>query len=92
MDVPDTFLAMVKVFNYLRWERAGIAMFVFFIGFWTWVSLLYFHAIFITRVLYRYFRHYLNLVMLYSVYKDFDLIPCVPLFHICVHVFLTAAV
>lgn len=25
----------------------------------------------------RYFRHYLNLVMLWSVYKDFDLIPCV---------------
>jgi len=25
--------------------------------------------------LWTYFRHYLNLVMLYSVYKDFDLIP-----------------
>jgi hypothetical protein len=29
----------------------------------------------------RYFRHYLNLVMLWSVYKDFDLIPCVNLRH-----------
>ena len=28
----------------------------------------------------RYFRHYLNLVMLYSVYKDFGLIPYVSLF------------
>ena len=34
------------------------------------------------RSLFRYFRHYLNLVMLYSVYKDFDLIPCVSPFHI----------
>jgi hypothetical protein len=29
--------------------------------------------------LFSYFRHYLNLVMLYSVYKDFDLVPCVSL-------------
>ncbi|KAI0304098.1 TLC domain-containing protein [Russula brevipes] len=57
MDVPDAFLAIVKVFNYLHVERVEILAFVFFIGVWT------------------YFRHYLNLVMLYSVYKDFDLVP-----------------
>jgi len=57
MDVPDCFLSMSKVFNYLRWERAQNVMFIIFLGLWT------------------YFRHYLNLVMLYSVYKDFDLIP-----------------
>jgi acyl-CoA-dependent ceramide synthase len=39
----------------------------------------------------RYFRHYLNLVMLYSVYKDFDLIPCVSLLLICAVACLTAA-
>ena len=32
------------------------------------------------NILFRYFRHYLNLVMLYSVYKDFDLIPYLSLF------------
>lgn len=42
-------------------------------------------------VLFRYFRHYLNLVMLYSVYKDFDLIPCGSLFLICALAWLTAA-
>jgi len=57
MDVPDFFLAMVKVINYLHWEWTQNTLFIIFIGVWT------------------YFRHYLNLVMLYSVYKDFDLIP-----------------
>jgi acyl-CoA-dependent ceramide synthase len=57
MDVPDFFLALVKVFNYLRWGWTQNILFIIFIGVWT------------------YFRHYLNLVMLYSVYKDFDLIP-----------------
>ncbi|KAI9508950.1 longevity assurance proteins LAG1/LAC1 [Russula earlei] len=57
MDIPDVFLALAKVLNYLHWERAQAVVFISFIGVWT------------------YFRHYLNLVMLYSVYKDFDLIP-----------------
>ena len=35
MDVPDFFLAMVKVFNYLHWERAQIPMFVIFMVVWT---------------------------------------------------------
>ena len=39
----------------------------------------------------RYFRHYLNLVMLYSVYKDFDLIPYVSLFLTCAIAWLNAA-
>jgi acyl-CoA-dependent ceramide synthase len=39
----------------------------------------------------RYFRHYLNLVMLYSVYKDFDLIPSVSLFLIRAVACLTTA-
>ena len=34
------------------------------------------------HTLFRYFRHYLNLVMLYSAYKDFNLILCMLLFHI----------
>jgi hypothetical protein len=42
-------------------------------------------------ILFRYFRHYLNLVMLYSVYKDFDLIPYVSLFLACAVAWLTAA-
>jgi len=37
-------------------------------------------SVFFCDILFRYFRHYLNLVMLYSVYKDFDLIPYVSLF------------
>ncbi|KAI9448029.1 longevity assurance proteins LAG1/LAC1 [Lactarius indigo] len=57
MDIPDVFLAITKVLNYLNWEYSQNIVFVIFIGVWT------------------YFRHYLNLVMLWSVYKDFDLIP-----------------
>jgi len=57
MDVPDFFLAVVKLLNYIRWERPSIFFFVIFLGVWT------------------YFRHYLNIVMLYSVYKDFHLVP-----------------
>jgi len=57
MDVPDFFLAITKILNYIHWERPSICMFVIFMGVWT------------------YFRHYLNIVMLYSVYKDFHLIP-----------------
>lgn len=53
-----------------------------FIGFWTCVaalppSLLPQLADLFTN---RYFRHWLNLVMLYSVWTEFDLIPLV-LFH-----------
>ncbi|KAA1466431.1 longevity assurance proteins LAG1/LAC1 [Dentipellis sp. KUC8613] len=57
MDIPDTFLALSKLINYIQWNRLKIVTFVFFLGIWT------------------YFRHYLNLVMLWSVYKEFDLIP-----------------
>jgi hypothetical protein len=35
MDIPDSFLAMVKVLNYLHREWAQNVMFVIFIGFWT---------------------------------------------------------
>ena len=37
MDIPDVLLAMTKVFNYLRWERAEAVVFAIFIGTWTWV-------------------------------------------------------
>ncbi|KAH9062696.1 longevity assurance proteins LAG1/LAC1 [Lactarius vividus] len=57
MDIPDVFLAITKVLNYLNWEYSQNIVFVIFIGVWT------------------YFRHYLNLVMLWSVYNEFDLIP-----------------
>ena len=57
------------------------------------VSLIsYLHATSTAHALFRYFRHYLNLVMLYSVYKDFDLIPYVSLFHIHIFTCLTAVV
>ena len=48
-------------------------------------------VLFCCNVLFRYFRHYLNLVMLYSVYKDFDLIPYVSLYLTCAVTWLTAA-
>jgi acyl-CoA-dependent ceramide synthase len=35
MDIPDAFLAAVKLLNYLDWDRSQNTMFVIFIGFWT---------------------------------------------------------
>jgi acyl-CoA-dependent ceramide synthase len=35
MDIPDVFLAMTKVLNYLRLERSQNVVFVVFIGIWT---------------------------------------------------------
>ncbi|KAJ2920100.1 hypothetical protein MD484_g341, partial [Candolleomyces efflorescens] len=57
MDIPDAFLALSKLLNYIQWERAKIVTFVTFIGVWT------------------YFRHYLNLKMLWSVYSESYLVP-----------------
>jgi hypothetical protein len=37
MDVPDVFLAIVKIFNYLHLEQTQDVMFVIFIAIWTWV-------------------------------------------------------
>ena len=35
MDIPDAFLAAVKLLNYLDWDRSQNTMFVIFIGVWT---------------------------------------------------------
>jgi acyl-CoA-dependent ceramide synthase len=35
MDIPDFFLAVAKVFNYLHWEWTSNTVFVIFIGVWT---------------------------------------------------------
>ena len=35
MDVPDFFLAIVKLLNYIRWERAQIVAYIVFMGTWT---------------------------------------------------------
>lgn len=35
MDIPDVFLAVSKVLNYLRWERTLAIVYVIFIGVWT---------------------------------------------------------
>lgn len=35
MDIPDFFLAIAKVFNYLHLDGIENPMFVIFIGFWT---------------------------------------------------------
>ncbi|KAI0375609.1 longevity assurance proteins LAG1/LAC1 [Pilatotrama ljubarskyi] len=57
MDLPDTFLGLSKLLNYLQWDRAKMTVFVVFLCIWS------------------YFRHWLNWVMLYSVWFEFDLMP-----------------
>jgi len=57
MDIPDVFLAISKILNYLELTNAKLVAFTVFLGIWT------------------YFRHYLNIVILWSVWYEFDLIP-----------------
>ncbi|EPT03761.1 hypothetical protein FOMPIDRAFT_1058579 [Fomitopsis schrenkii] len=57
MDIPDVFLALSKIMNYIQYTRSKI--FGFLVLFLTW----------------SYFRHWLNLKILYSVWTEFDLMP-----------------
>ncbi|EIN10456.1 longevity assurance proteins LAG1/LAC1 [Punctularia strigosozonata HHB-11173 SS5] len=57
MDIPDWFLAVSKLLNYLKLDHSKIVSFVVFMGMWS------------------YFRLYLNFVMLWSVWFEFDLMP-----------------
>ncbi|KAI0719583.1 longevity assurance proteins LAG1/LAC1 [Cerioporus squamosus] len=36
MDIPDAFLGLSKLLNYLQWERAKTAVFTVFIGIWSY--------------------------------------------------------
>ncbi|KAL5530664.1 LAG1 [Sanghuangporus sanghuang] len=57
MDIPDVFLALSKMCNYLNLTRTKIAVFVVFFAFWS------------------YFRIWLNMVILLSVWTQYDLMP-----------------
>ncbi|KAG9122202.1 hypothetical protein FRC07_001525 [Ceratobasidium sp. 392] len=57
MDVSDVFLALSKIFNYLKMNKTKFVSFGWFTIVWS------------------YTRHWLNLVILYSVWTEFDLIP-----------------
>jgi len=79
MDIPDTFLALSKLLNYMRMERMKIVTFVIFMAIWTYAHHLLSHPTSSPSANHsmrrRYFRHYLNLVILWSVYNEFDLMP-----------------
>jgi len=57
MDIPDTFLALSKLLNYIQWNTAKVYAFAVFFGIWT------------------YFRHYLNIWILWSVWTEQPNIP-----------------
>ncbi|CEL63838.1 hypothetical protein RSOLAG1IB_05602 [Rhizoctonia solani AG-1 IB] len=57
MDVSDVFLALSKIFNYLKMNKTKFVSFGWFTIVWS------------------YLRHWLNLVILWSVWFEFDLIP-----------------
>ncbi|CDO71250.1 hypothetical protein BN946_scf184908.g7 [Trametes cinnabarina] len=57
MDLPDTFLAMSLLLNYIQWDRVKMTVFAVFLPIWT------------------YFRHWLNWVILWSVWFEFDRMP-----------------
>ncbi len=79
-----------KLLNYIQWERAKVVSFALFIGIWTCVA--FFSLSTRERRLFiRYFRHILNLVILYSVWTEFDLIPYVNLFSVTLLLILSVA-
>ncbi|KAF8812532.1 longevity assurance proteins LAG1/LAC1 [Phlegmacium glaucopus] len=57
MDIPDAFLALSKLFNYIQWDTAKVCSFAVFFGVWT------------------YFRHLLNIKILWSVVYEQPLVP-----------------
>ncbi|TFK23241.1 longevity assurance proteins LAG1/LAC1 [Coprinopsis marcescibilis] len=57
MDIPDAFLALSKLLNYIQYTRAKVVAFVVFMGVWT------------------YFRHYINLRIIWSVVFEPALAP-----------------
>ncbi|KAI0677592.1 TLC domain-containing protein [Trametes maxima] len=57
MDLPDSFLGLAKVLNYIQWNNVNSVVFPVFLFIWS------------------YFRHWLNWVILYSVWFEFDLMP-----------------
>ncbi|KAH0839876.1 longevity assurance proteins LAG1/LAC1 [Lanmaoa asiatica] len=75
MDIPDVFLAISKILNYLQFTRAKLVAFIIFLCVWTSVMPLVRLCVVINVFCGRYFRHYLNIVMLWSVWYEFDLIP-----------------
>ncbi|KAJ7435278.1 longevity assurance proteins LAG1/LAC1 [Mycena latifolia] len=54
MDIPDAFLALSKLLNYIQWNHTNHFVFAAFVAAWT------------------YFRHYLNLAILWSIWFDLD--------------------
>jgi len=56
MDIPDAFLALSKLFNYLQLSMK-VPSFAIFVCVWS------------------YFRHYLNLRIIVSVWSEFSLMP-----------------
>ncbi|KLO08285.1 longevity assurance proteins LAG1/LAC1 [Schizopora paradoxa] len=57
MDIPDVFLALSKICNYLKYDTTKAFTFVNFFVIWT------------------YFRHWLNLRIMWSVWTEFELVP-----------------
>ncbi|KAI0719844.1 TLC domain-containing protein [Cerioporus squamosus] len=49
MDLPDTFLALSMLLNYLRWDRAKVAVFAVFLGIWSyfrhWLNWVILHSV-----------------------------------------------
>jgi|ERR1700685_4242247 hypothetical protein len=63
----------------MRWEQTKNVSFAIFVVVWT---LAYFHLHCLANLesdihVHRYFRHWLNLVMLWSTWTQFDLVPYV---------------
>jgi len=57
MDLPDIFLAISKLLNYIQWERAKVVAFGLLVIIWS------------------YFRHWINFLILWSVWAELELLP-----------------
>lgn len=71
-------MQLSKLLNYIQWHRTKTATFTVLLVVWTYVFAVQTHIYLSSDAADRYFRHWLNWVMLYSVWFEFDLMPYVP--------------
>ena len=73
-----TVIQAPKLLNYLQLERAKIIVFSMFLCIWRYVIRSLFSKLTLMNYSHNsYFRHWLNWVILYSVWFEFDLMPYV---------------
>lgn len=68
-------MQVTKLLNYIQWNTAKSYAFAIFFTIWTYVLLVWTVQSDLTNTAHRYFRHYLNLWILWSVWFESSNVP-----------------